>query len=400
MAAAKAHASRGPVLQRLLGLLERCGLGENHPLADVVRQHLDSGAVPPCANPESAGRQARMDRLRAHMEQLARRAWRPAWGAWWETRHWIDRLLDLGLGAFGGGVVQALSSAEFDGWWRLAAKDQQAFRTVQPGRAQAHAGRQAGVKTRLDVLAYPVEQVQGRKAGQHLVQAAHRIGDPVREAALVLGGTPAIGGPEAAPVMAQQRNLGERVGRAMRTHVLDDEVVVLELLVHVPASVRRHVKQRALETLANLLVGVVFERPLVFGAHRQEQLGPRGRSQHLKPVADLRMLPLRHQPCDVRGQVGRCARVELHRAIELQATVANARGRLVLPLERLDRLAHAEPRALAHGPPRKDEGLEVAGGGRLGPLPRGPGASPGRVRHRAGVLWHDHRALLVNAPTR
>ncbi len=117
---------RRSVLQRLLGLLERCGLGENHPLADVVRQHLDSGAVPPCANPESAGRQARMDRLRAHMEQLARRAWRPAWGAWWETRHWIDRLLDLGLGAFGGGVVQALSSAEFDGWWRLAAKDQKA----------------------------------------------------------------------------------------------------------------------------------------------------------------------------------------------------------------------------------------------------------------------------------
>lgn len=140
------RARRRPVLQRLLGLLERCGLGENHPLEGVVRQHLDSGAVPPCANPEGAGRQARMDRLRAHVEQLARRAWRPAWGAWWETRHWIDQLLDLGLGAFGCGVGQALSSAEFDGWLRPVVKDQKASGPLLAGvLAAAMDGEACGI---------------------------------------------------------------------------------------------------------------------------------------------------------------------------------------------------------------------------------------------------------------
>lgn len=103
------------VLEQLLSWLVRCGLGKDLPLEEVVRQYLDTDAMRRCAIDKQTAMAIYAHRARAQWMKKAAEDWRYTHGCLWETRQWLDELINLSVQ--GGHVLrEKLSTPAFTTW--------------------------------------------------------------------------------------------------------------------------------------------------------------------------------------------------------------------------------------------------------------------------------------------
>lgn len=103
------------VLEQLMSWLARCGLGKEHPLEELVRQYLDTEPMRGCVVDKQTAIAIYAHRARAQWMQQVAEDWRYTHGCLWETRQWIDELIDLSVQ--GGHVLkEKLSTPAFATW--------------------------------------------------------------------------------------------------------------------------------------------------------------------------------------------------------------------------------------------------------------------------------------------